>query len=227
MSDWTEWEYKPVTAEEESKLITKAKGGCSDSMNRLFEAHMPWWVRCCVNFLESRYFNKPVSHQNQKTYEIDDLLSICFLHLQKSLSGFDETQGNRLLTYVGAFTWQWFARSEGRDFKNITTVDDDYLKDQIVVKDHVDQVVRNLAQEQYRQVIQEALETIPIERDREIIQIRFLQEFPPTLQEIGIELGISRERVRQIEERGRHHIRKYIQDHHRWVIDDIQGENYE
>jgi RNA polymerase sigma-32 factor len=39
------------------------------------------------------------------------------------------------------------------------------------------------------------------EREREIIERRYLQESPPTLADLGQEMGISRERVRQLCER--------------------------
>lgn len=41
------------------------------------------------------------------------------------------------------------------------------------------------------------------ERERMIVRERFMNEDPPTLQELGDRLGVSKERVRQLEERAR------------------------
>ncbi|MDF2697107.1 MAG: polymerase sigma factor RpoH [Labilithrix sp.] len=40
-------------------------------------------------------------------------------------------------------------------------------------------------------------------RERMIVEERFMKEEPPTLQELGVRLGVSKERVRQLEERAR------------------------
>lgn len=45
------------------------------------------------------------------------------------------------------------------------------------------------------------------ERERMIVRERFMNEDPPTLQELGVRLGVSKERVRQLEERARAKLR--------------------
>lgn len=45
------------------------------------------------------------------------------------------------------------------------------------------------------------------ERERMIVKERLMTEEPPTLQELGIRLGVSKERVRQLEERARTKLR--------------------
>jgi RNA polymerase sigma-32 factor len=50
------------------------------------------------------------------------------------------------------------------------------------------------------------------ERDRRIVDERILAEEPKTLQELGDELGLTRERVRQLEARTVDRLREYLQE---------------
>jgi len=54
-----------------------------------------------------------------------------------------------------------------------------------------------------------AISTLPA-REQEIIQRRHLAEDPETLQEVGVDLGISRERVRQLEVRALRRMREWL-----------------
>ena len=49
------------------------------------------------------------------------------------------------------------------------------------------------------------------ERERMIVKARLMTEDPPTLQELGNKLGVSKERVRQLEERARSKLRGELQ----------------
>jgi RNA polymerase sigma-32 factor len=50
------------------------------------------------------------------------------------------------------------------------------------------------------------------ERERMIVEARLMAEDPPTLQELGVRLGVSKERVRQLEERARTKLRGELAD---------------
>ena len=51
------------------------------------------------------------------------------------------------------------------------------------------------------------------ERDRQIFQERLLQEIPSSLQSIADQYGVSRERIRQIEERLKKNLKVYMSNH--------------
>jgi RNA polymerase sigma-32 factor len=48
------------------------------------------------------------------------------------------------------------------------------------------------------------------EREREVIELRYMQDEPPTLKEIGKSWGVSRERARQIEAAAREKLKKHL-----------------
>jgi RNA polymerase sigma-32 factor len=50
------------------------------------------------------------------------------------------------------------------------------------------------------------------DRERMIVRERFMKEEPPTLQELGTRLGVSKERVRQLEERARLKLRTELSE---------------
>ncbi len=66
-------------------------------------------------------------------------------------------------------------------------------------------------QDVQKKILQMALETLP-ERDQEVLRRRFLTDEPETLESIGKDLGISRERVRQIEGRSYKKLAKVVKE---------------
>ena len=59
--------------------------------------------------------------------------------------------------------------------------------------------------------LRRALESLPA-RERHIIEVRHLSHAPETLQEVGLALGISRERVRQLEVRAMSRMRQWLEE---------------
>lgn len=57
-----------------------------------------------------------------------------------------------------------------------------------------------------RRALEEALQRLS-ERERRIVEERMLNDEPRTLEQLGQEMGVSKERVRQLEERVRHKLR--------------------
>lgn len=82
---------------------------------------------------------------------------------------------------------------------------------QILAEDNPeDTVVRHRAHEQARAALAEAIASLD-PRDAEVIRRRHLSDNPETLDSIAASLGVSRERIRQIEARGLTRIRKALE----------------
>jgi len=222
MSAWT---HKPITAEQEFDLIAKAKEGCSDSMNRLFEGHFPWWVKQCSEFLKRRFLNSAIGNEYRGNYEMDELLSMCFMGMQKAVLKFDQSLGNRLLTFCGYNCWRWFHSRERVEFRPMIMVDDDYLKTSAAIADPSVDLIRKFEAEQYKWIVNQAVEMMLFGREKMIIQQRYLTDHPQTLKEIGDQLGISKERVRQIEKESMWSLMRYFEKYYPWLSGEIRGED--
>jgi RNA polymerase sigma-32 factor len=66
------------------------------------------------------------------------------------------------------------------------------------------------SQAQYAKLIVDALDTLN-DRERKIIQERKLTEDPKTLEVLGVEFSISKERVRQVEEKALEKMKKFLE----------------
>jgi RNA polymerase sigma-32 factor len=62
-----------------------------------------------------------------------------------------------------------------------------------------------------RAAVGDALQVLT-DRERMIVRERLMTDSPRTLQELGVRLGVSKERVRQIEERARHKLRLRLEE---------------
>jgi RNA polymerase sigma-32 factor len=86
----------------------------------------------------------------------------------------------------------------------------------------------SVANAEYRQVMGEKIEEFASGlKDKELVifRERLLNEDPVTLREIGERYGISRERVRQIEERLKKRLREYLSKEIKDVKDVVSGES--
>ena len=89
---------------------------------------------------------------------------------------------------------------EGRDW--LDTIEDDAPAAEEVVLGRMERA-------QQRSALVQALMALP-SRERHIVVERHLADAPSTLTELGAELGISKERVRQLEERALTRLRKQV-----------------
>ncbi len=72
-----------------------------------------------------------------------------------------------------------------------------------------EEAVRSEMQMQAGRAVTDAVAHLD-DRERMIVKERLMTEEPPTLQELGIRLGVSKERVRQLEERARTKLRGHL-----------------
>ena len=75
-------------------------------------------------------------------------------------------------------------------------------EEQVVATDEREQLEQNL-----RRVVGELTP-----REQRIVRFRWLTDNPRTLEQLGVEFGISKERVRQIEERAKRRMRARLEE---------------
>lgn len=102
----------------------------------------------------------------------------------------------------------WPLLAQGDLSLDVTYDDGGSAMDRLVAgtEDPEQQVLRDLELSQVRSVLGEAMARLS-ERERRIIQARILDDEPCTLEALGREMGVSKERVRQLEERARARLR--------------------
>jgi RNA polymerase sigma-32 factor len=84
----------------------------------------------------------------------------------------------------------------------------------------------SLTEKEYRQVLKEKMEQFAEDlKDKELVifRERLLTEEPLTLREIGERYGISRERVRQIEERVKKRLKAYLSKEFKDLKETVAG----
>ncbi|MDR1310091.1 MAG: RNA polymerase factor sigma-32 [Deltaproteobacteria bacterium] len=104
--------------------------------------------------------------------------------------------------------------SSGREISLDAPVGPDSSQSQISLIPNAEEGADNiLADAQIREMVADKLERFKDtldERELIILERRLMTEDPITLQELGEEFGVSRERIRQVEERLKKSLRKYL-----------------
>jgi RNA polymerase primary sigma factor len=148
-----------------------------------------------------------VSIAKRHTQSTDDffgLVSDGNMSLFRAVEKFDYSRGNKFSTYASWAIMKNFARSIPDEFKHKdrfrTTGDELFEAREDTRKDHV---AEEIAQKQRVSQINRILNRLD-HREQQIIIRRFgldHSQEPLTLKEVGAELGVTKERIRQIEAR--------------------------
>ena len=212
-----------MNRQQERFLIAKAQAGCDVSMNRLFEAHYPWWLKKCREFVRHEMTRLNLQYESCLEFETDDLLAVCFENLKRAVKAFDLDRNYRLLTYCGRNVWQWCFRFIQEECKPLKFVDQAYLEEtQPAIADTTLKVDHELQNAEYRRVILEALGSVANSRERQIVELRFLSEQPLTLKQVGDLFGLTKQRIAQIQTRCLEAVRKHLSENNLELMIEFQ-----
>jgi len=172
-----------------------------------------WWIKAAVNdyILRSWSLVKigTVAAQKKLFYNLSRIKARLGLYENKALEPAVVKQIARELVVDEQDVVEMNQRIGGDKSLNIAAGDDgaqeqiDFLVDS---RQNIEARLANREEVRYKQkILKECLEQLN-ERERYIVSRRMLTENPVTLEELGVELGVSRERIRQIEKKAFEHL---------------------
>ncbi len=173
-----------------------------------FSTYAAWWIRASMQEYVMRNWSvvRTATNANQKKL---------FFHLRKTLAKLNDGEIRtenlsasvaRELQVPEEQVQIMLGRMSGQDLSLNTPQGDgeDGREWQDAIEDDAmpteDAVLADLESRRRRKLLHDAIDTLPA-REQQIIAARHLSDTPRTLAEIGEDLGISKERVRQLEER--------------------------
>lgn len=139
------------------------------------------------------------------------------MSLFRAAEKFDYTRGNKFSTYASWAIMKNFARSIPEEFKHrdrFKLANDESFFD--TPDERADHLAAEALQHMHEEQIQKILEHLD-SRERLIIQSRYgldHKQEPLTLQEVGERLGVTKERIRQIEVRALNKLRMAVKEEH-------------
>ena len=208
--------YKPISREKEKELLIKAKNGDLKAQNEILTSNLRF-----VFNIASRYKGNGAA--------ISDLISEGNLGLVKAIQKFDPSKDVKFISYA-----VWWIRNAMQEFikkrqaslniekeeevlnkplfsKGIPDSEDEWIeKRDVVLSDEEDEEKRELHKNQ-RKVIDTLMSKL-CGREKTIIEKYYgiYGNKSKNLEELGKELGITKERVRQIKEQGLKKLRSEI-----------------
>ncbi len=176
-----------------------------------------WWIKASVSefILKSWSLVKigTVATQKRLFYNLHKIKSRLGLYDETALNDETASQISKMLGVSKKDVLEMEQRLSGDSSLNTMLSSDSRTNHQDMLVDQSETAEEILGDTQdmkiKKQLLKEAIASLS-ERERQIIQKRFLTENPETLEDLGIQFGISRERVRQIETKTFEKISKMI-----------------
>lgn len=207
-----------------SDLISEANIGLMQAIKKFdpdkgfrLATYAIWWIKAAVSefILKSWSLVKigTVATQKRLFYNLHKIKSRLGLYGETSLN--DET-AEQIATELGVTkrdVVEMEQRLSGDSSLNATLSHDSTTNYQDMLTDDEETIEEKLGESQEmllkKKLLKEALATLS-DRERQIVQKRFLSDNPETLENLGLEFHISRERVRQIETKAYQKVSKAI-----------------
>lgn len=165
-----------------------------------------WWIKASISefILKSWSLVKigTVATQKRLFYNLHKIKSRLGLYEETSLNEESAEQISKMLGVSKKDVLEMEQRLSGDSSLNVTLSSDTMTDHQDMLVDKADSIEDQLGHKEdldvKKKLLFQALSTLS-EREKTIIQKRFLTDDPTTLEELGVEFNISRERIRQIE----------------------------
>ena len=182
-----------------------------------FSTYAAWWIRASMQEYVMRNWSVVRTATNAAQKKL-------FFHLRRTLSKMDDGEVRheaisasvaRALDVPEEQVQIMLGRMAGHDLSLNTpqSGEEDGRDWMDAIADDTapteDRVLEDLEERRRRKLLYGAVNTLP-EREQRIIVERHLSESPRTLAEIGAEMGISKERVRQLEERALERVTRHV-----------------
>lgn len=179
--------HEQLPQEEENRLAQQVREGNEKALERLVSANL-------------RFVVSIASQYQGKGLPIDDLVNEGNIALIKSARSFDPAKGTRLVVYAASRIRQAMEKAIGREEESASLKE---LKEDTGKNSAADGSNDPLASEVSLQL------TSLDQREREVIRALYGIDQPAmTLAEAGMQLGVSRERARQIRDKALRKLRK-------------------
>lgn len=184
-----------------------------------FSTYAAWWIRASMQDFVMRNWSMVRTGTNATQKKL-------FFHLCKAMAKFaNEAEGDVPISELIARELQvpveqveaMMGRMSGPDLSLdapqssdeegrswVETIEDQDIDTETTVTDRLEGSWR-------RRLLASALDELP-DRERRIVSERHLSEEPTTLSDLGVSLGVSKERVRQLEERALKRLTALVQD---------------
>lgn len=198
---------KPLSVEEERYYLLRLKDGDLEARNKLVEHNL-------------RLVAHIVKKYNNLERDMDDLISIGTIGLIKAVNTYDESKGNRLVTYASRCIENellMLLRKEKKCAREVSLYEPigvDKEGNEISLLDIIhcedDNILNLLVYSSNVKRLYEELIALPDVRERQVLILRYGlyggEELPQ--REVAKLLGISRSYVSRIEKRALEHLRK-------------------